>query len=37
MYLSYAMEYIPVVDEINNYQLYLGMHPEDHMVQHIYS
>ena len=28
---------VPVVDETNNYQLYIGIHPEDHMVQHTYS
>ena len=26
------LQSIPVVDETNNYQLYVGIHTEDHMV-----
>ena len=26
------LQSIPVMDENNNYQLYVGMHPEDHVV-----
>ena len=26
------LQSIPVVDETHNYQLYIGMHPEDHVV-----
>ena len=28
------LQSILVVDETNNYQLYVGMHPEDHVVLH---
>ena len=33
MCFSYAKS-IPLVDETNNYQLYVGMHPEDHIAPH---
>ena len=31
------LQSIPVVDKTNNYQLYIGMHPEDHVVLRTFS
>ena len=31
------LQSMPVMDETNNYQMYVGMHLEDHMVTHIFS